>query len=456
VWCNGAEDCVANYCAPAADTPCDSHSSCVIDTCAEPIAPAFIGACVHQTLAGQEDLDGDGYIAIACVGGSDCDDTLATGMLINPEEPELCDAIDNNCNGLVDDHATGPRGPVLSSGVIGPWGESTPAVVPWSVGPDHLLVTVATGGNLHLGTVDDDGAVVIPSTDTGQSFITDASDELALATGPGHALIGGVDNYVQVSVLSIAGSTIDLTPPTLLESEDNYGWAASAAWAGSSYVFAYRRGTAGHYALVNPDGSLASSIIDIASGLGGPVYGSSIAVAANAGTVLVAYNRTDGTGIDATVVRPNGGNPFPAATISLPVSSAIYISFWKFEIVPLGSGFVLAGGWPGYPMGVTYFEVNALNQVINQQVLPIPAPTGVPHVASDGAGLAMMLDDGQDVDLYFWRPDLPNPVELTSSLFGPQGAACRARVAGSGGRLNAWCPQGGNATAVTWRKLGCL
>ncbi len=30
--------------------------------------------------------------------------------------------------------------------------------------------SVATGGNLYLGTVDDDGAVVIPSADSGQSF----------------------------------------------------------------------------------------------------------------------------------------------------------------------------------------------------------------------------------------------------------------------------------------------
>ena len=45
------------------------------------------------------DDDGDGYEDAAC-GGDDCNDADPT---LTPGMPELCDAIDNNCNGAVDE-----------------------------------------------------------------------------------------------------------------------------------------------------------------------------------------------------------------------------------------------------------------------------------------------------------------------------------------------------------------
>lgn len=45
------------------------------------------------------DRDGDGFADIAC-GGSDCDDRNPN---INPGAPEVCDEIDNNCNGELND-----------------------------------------------------------------------------------------------------------------------------------------------------------------------------------------------------------------------------------------------------------------------------------------------------------------------------------------------------------------
>ena len=42
-----------------------------------------------------EDIDGDGFI-----GADDCDDS---NPLINPDAEEICDLVDNNCNGLADD-----------------------------------------------------------------------------------------------------------------------------------------------------------------------------------------------------------------------------------------------------------------------------------------------------------------------------------------------------------------
>ena len=48
------------------------------------------------------DADGDGYYAIGSCNepATDCDDN---DPLINPGMDEVCDGVDNNCNGFVDD-----------------------------------------------------------------------------------------------------------------------------------------------------------------------------------------------------------------------------------------------------------------------------------------------------------------------------------------------------------------
>ena len=58
---------------------------------------------------GTRDMDGDGFQSNACcnavlgnptVCGNDCDDSLRS---VNPQAPEVCDGIDNNCNGVIDE-----------------------------------------------------------------------------------------------------------------------------------------------------------------------------------------------------------------------------------------------------------------------------------------------------------------------------------------------------------------
>jgi hypothetical protein len=73
------------------DADCDDDDSCTIDTCDASLT------CVHEPSTEPDclDQDGDGYI-----GALDCDDTDPE---IHPFADEVCDNVDNDCNGLVDD-----------------------------------------------------------------------------------------------------------------------------------------------------------------------------------------------------------------------------------------------------------------------------------------------------------------------------------------------------------------
>ncbi len=97
--CNGAETCDASGATPgmgcvAGTAPsCDDGLSCTTDVCSEPG-----GTCSH---AGS-DADGDGYTALGCGAGDDCNDSA---MAVNPGATEVCDGIDNDCSGSADDGA---------------------------------------------------------------------------------------------------------------------------------------------------------------------------------------------------------------------------------------------------------------------------------------------------------------------------------------------------------------
>lgn len=48
------------------------------------------------------DMDGDGYVSTAS-GGTDCNDNIGSGKMINPGATELCNDIDDNCDGATDE-----------------------------------------------------------------------------------------------------------------------------------------------------------------------------------------------------------------------------------------------------------------------------------------------------------------------------------------------------------------
>ncbi|HYP77360.1 MAG TPA: putative metal-binding motif-containing protein [Polyangiaceae bacterium] len=100
--CAGAQ-CVEGTCAALPPVVCDDKNACTDDSC-----DSQSGQCsfARNTL----DLDGDGHYAPkpgfapgapnSC--GDDCDDRSASA---HPGGNELCDGVDNDCNGKIDDNA---------------------------------------------------------------------------------------------------------------------------------------------------------------------------------------------------------------------------------------------------------------------------------------------------------------------------------------------------------------
>ncbi len=88
-------------CEDAPQVDCDDHDVCTTDSC-----DGKTGACAH--LSRTPDNDKDGHHAPlpghrpadsgAC--GDDCDDTNGAAF---PGNSEICDGVDNDCNGVVDD-----------------------------------------------------------------------------------------------------------------------------------------------------------------------------------------------------------------------------------------------------------------------------------------------------------------------------------------------------------------
>ena len=92
------------YCGPGpapctSDADCDDGDKCTVDHCSN-------GECVHEVLIGcgwcERDQDGDGYFDFC--NPADCDDT---NPAVYPGAKEVCDGLDNDCDGLVDEEGCG-------------------------------------------------------------------------------------------------------------------------------------------------------------------------------------------------------------------------------------------------------------------------------------------------------------------------------------------------------------
>ncbi len=95
VYCNGTEKCLEGKCITLLDFPCNDQIACTIDHCNE-----ADHSCYHEL----PDNDQDGYFAEGCLQGDDCNDSDPD---IHPGAPEICNAKDDDCNGVVEEDLDG-------------------------------------------------------------------------------------------------------------------------------------------------------------------------------------------------------------------------------------------------------------------------------------------------------------------------------------------------------------
>lgn len=88
--CNGAEVCNGGTCGPSLSPPCDDDDPCTTDICIDEAS-----TCRYEPL----DADGDGQSPLEC-GGTDCDDTSELAL---SGGTEICDGLDNDCENGADD-----------------------------------------------------------------------------------------------------------------------------------------------------------------------------------------------------------------------------------------------------------------------------------------------------------------------------------------------------------------
>jgi hypothetical protein len=92
--CTGVEQCNASVCVPGT-SPCTNPDATNCDViCSNNAGKA------KCTVIGQ-DADGDMHLSAPCAAapGDDCDDSNAA---VHPGATEICDGLDNDCNGLID------------------------------------------------------------------------------------------------------------------------------------------------------------------------------------------------------------------------------------------------------------------------------------------------------------------------------------------------------------------
>ena len=200
------------------DGDCDDHNPA-----ANPDATEICNAVDDDCVGGVDDgfdVDGDGVTTCGPDGTAgnaddDCDDTLATGTAVNPTVTEICNAVDDNCSGAVDDGFDVDNDGVTTCGPDGTPGNAD----------DDCDDTLATGALVNPGAteicnaVDDDCSGVV---DDG----FDVDGDSVTTCGP-DGVLGNADDDCDDSLPSIfpgAVEVIDGLDQDCDGTADEYTW----------------------------------------------------------------------------------------------------------------------------------------------------------------------------------------------------------------------------------------
>jgi hypothetical protein len=280
-------------CVALEPVSCDDGDPCTLDTC-EPTT----GSCDYSLAT--LDLDGDGYRAPrpgtlpgapdAC--GDDCDDSNA---MAHPGGVEVCDGVDNDCNGVVDDNATYvplSAEPVRISGDIAPAG---PGGLAWS-GSSYLAIY--SSDSIYESLLSPTGDKLQPETPV-TVVNADASGGPVLWVGDRYGLAWNDrrdgDYEIYFGVLNSSGGKV--YPDTRITFATNFSLYPAIAWNGLHFVTVWQDQRDGIFNLygqvLSVDAALEGSNVPLTTSLSYP--SESPSVAAGVKTVGVAWVLGDST-----------------------------------------------------------------------------------------------------------------------------------------------------------------
>ena len=177
--CDGAGAVVATLSPGSGDTVDLTGSLLVGDNYLVLAADGVIGPASAAFLTFDPDVDGDGYTYF----GGDCDDSDAS---VSPAATELCDSIDNNCDGLTDDPTSADASTWYTDSDADGYGEDATAEPACAPPTDAVAIggdcddhddDVSPGAPEVCNGIDDDCDGLIDGSSDGDTWYADADGD---------------------------------------------------------------------------------------------------------------------------------------------------------------------------------------------------------------------------------------------------------------------------------------
>ena len=330
--------CVGGACVAGPKVACDDGDPCTDDAC-QPTT----GACVstRRTL----DVDGDGHFAPlpgkkagepgAC--GDDCDDT---SKLAFPGNKEVCDGVDNDCNGVVDDDMMYvPQDPTIDAVRVSGLAEapSSPAGLAWG-GTSYLAGYDGTlsGKTRLLGAFLDPAGNKVGEARISNNTI-DALDGRVVWNGAnfGTAWTDRRDGSWEVYFNRLSPKGEKLGPDVKLSEDPTWSINIAMAWTGKEYALAWQdqRELDPAFGIwgtrVTFDGAPIGANVRLVDGQGG-----SPDLAVGKGTLGLAYTVTAGKRHEIWVSiydRAYGSVVAPFKVTTATVSGVFPVLVWNVD-----------------------------------------------------------------------------------------------------------------------------
>jgi hypothetical protein len=314
--------CVEGKCSAPQPVVCDDHDPCTEDTC----RPED-GTCHFRQLA--LDQDGDGFkgprpgFAPGAPGscGDDCDDTSKKA---HPGAVEVCDGVDNNCNGVIDEGATYKP---VGAGDVRVSGLDQVQAGRGGLAWNDEFYAAAYAGQLDAWRTFVKGLNPDGSTKFGDSPITNVPSDTF--TGPivwtgnifGTAWEDRRDDDYEIYFNRIDKTGKKLAPDLRVSNAPGFSLHPTMVWNGAEFMLAWddRRNGPDDYRIygqrIDVDGNLLGSNLDLT----GPNSGAeSPKIAKGEKTIAITYNSVKGSAksVSLRIFAPDFSSPGPIITLS--------------------------------------------------------------------------------------------------------------------------------------------